>query len=774
MTLATKRRWIAGTIVAVLLSLSLIRPGAQRLKWRIVGSLSRGMGRPVEVGTVHVRFLPPGFELNDLRVADDPALSAEPILRAAEVTAFVRLRSLFRGRLELSRLEITDPSLNLARGPDGRWNVQPLLEHSARTPRKPNPEAANSDKPAFPYIEATGARINFKSGLEKEPFALINADLSLWQDSDISWGMRLKGEPVRTDLSLSDTGILRLDGTWQRSVELRDTPLKFVAQWDGGQLGQLTRLFTGADRGWRGNAGIQVSVDGTPADLAVTVDASLEDFRRYDIATGSALGLTVHCIGHYNSAMHLVHDGECNAPVRNGLVQIRGGGDGGSIDLTGDIQALPVASAVELLRRAKKNVAGDLAATGLLNGEFLYRREGESSRLEGTGNVVDFALTSVANHTDISLDKIPLTLVAGAAGAKRGKTSERNTRSRTPSWPATTNAHLEFGPALLPLGGSAPVSIEGQITRQGYDLALHGEGSVAKTLRLARALGLPAPQSEMQGMAEANLNISGLWRGSDADHAFAPPSLAGTARLRQARFSWQGRPVELNAADLIFQLDRTRISHIEAAAAGARWTGTVDRLRGCTALQCALEFDLTANEIDPGKVRAWIAPAAARQPWYGFFQANTPSSSQIHNFKATGTIHAKRVVWRQWIANDASAKVDLGEGKITLSHLDAGIFNGTHDGDWKADYSVKPALIEGVGKFTGVHFAQFAALLHDDTLSSASGNATYEIKASGNGPAGADFKIIGSATVGREKRVISGTLAEPKVGIAVNEIAGRK
>jgi len=761
-------------MVAVLLALSLVRPGAQRLKWRIVGSLSRGIGRPVEVGAVHVRFLPPGFELNDLRVADDPAVSAEPILRAAEVTAFVRLRSLLRGRLELSRLEITDPSLNLARAADGRWNVQPLLEHSARTPLRPTAEAANSDKPAFPYIEATGARINFKSGLEKKPFALINADVSLWQDSDNSWGMRLKGEPVRTDLSLSDTGILRVDGTWQRSVELRDTPLKFVAQWDGGQLGQLTRLFTGADRGWRGNAGIQLNVDGTPADLALTLDASLGDFRRYDIAMGSALGLTVHCIGHYKSALHLVHDGKCSAPLGSGLVQVRGGGDGASIDLTGSIQVLPVASAVELLRRAKKNLAGDLAATGLVNGEFVYRRSGESSQLEGTGKMVGLALASAANDTDVSLDNVALTLVSGAAAAKRGKQSEGNGHSRTASLPATTNAHLEFGPVLLPLGGTTPVSIEGQITRQGYDLAVHGEGSVARTLRLARMLGLPAPQSEMQGAAEANLDISGLWRGSDADHAFAPPRLAGTARLRQARFSWQGRPVELNTADLNFQPDRTRISHIEAVAAGAHWTGTVDRLRGCTALQCAIEFDLNANEIDPGKVRAWIAPAAARQPWYGFFQANPPSSPQMHNFKATGTIHARRVVWRQWTANEVGATVDLGEGKIALSHLTAGIFDGTHDGDWKADYSVKPAVIEGVGKFSGVHFTQFAALLHDDTLSSAAGNATYQIKASGNGPAGADFKIIGSATIGREKRVITGTLAEPKMGTAAREIAGRK
>ena len=65
----------------------------------------------------------------------------------------------------------------------------------------PTGKAKSERRPGFPYIEATSARINFKSGLEKKPYALTNADFSLWQDSENSWGVRLKAQPFRTDLT---------------------------------------------------------------------------------------------------------------------------------------------------------------------------------------------------------------------------------------------------------------------------------------------------------------------------------------------------------------------------------------------------------------------------------------------------------------------------------------------------------------------------------------------------------------------------------------------
>ena len=100
MKLFSSNRRKAVAAVVILLALFLLRPGVSRLKSRIVSSISSAVGRPVEIGSVHLRLLPrPGFELENLVVYDDPAFGAEPMLRASEVTADLRLISPLRANL---------------------------------------------------------------------------------------------------------------------------------------------------------------------------------------------------------------------------------------------------------------------------------------------------------------------------------------------------------------------------------------------------------------------------------------------------------------------------------------------------------------------------------------------------------------------------------------------------------------------------------------------------------------------------------------------------
>ena len=175
---SSKRR--LGIAALILLALFLVRPGASRLKSRIILSMSAALGRPVDIGAVHIQLLPrPGFDLDNLVVYDDPAFGAEPMLRAGEVTAALRLTSLLRGRLEIARLVLNEPSLNLVHGDSGHWNIESLLERAARVPLAPTSKSKSEPRPGFPYIEGTSGRINFKDGTEKRPYALTNADFAL-------------------------------------------------------------------------------------------------------------------------------------------------------------------------------------------------------------------------------------------------------------------------------------------------------------------------------------------------------------------------------------------------------------------------------------------------------------------------------------------------------------------------------------------------------------------------------------------------------------------
>ncbi len=105
--------------------------------------------------------------------------------------------------------------------------------------------------------------------MEKLPFSLVNADLSFWQENPGEWRIRLRGQPARTDVSLylEETGVVRMEASMRRAPTLRQMPLHLDLDWRNAQFGQLARLITGSDPGWRGDLTGELHLDGT-ADAA--------------------------------------------------------------------------------------------------------------------------------------------------------------------------------------------------------------------------------------------------------------------------------------------------------------------------------------------------------------------------------------------------------------------------------------------------------------------------------------------------------------------------
>jgi len=103
-----RRRITAAFLVTVLLAAALVLPGMVNIahyRRQITALMSRSMGRPVRMSGVELRLLPtPGFVLHDLAVSEDPQFGAEPILSARTVVASIRVLSLLRGRIEISRV----------------------------------------------------------------------------------------------------------------------------------------------------------------------------------------------------------------------------------------------------------------------------------------------------------------------------------------------------------------------------------------------------------------------------------------------------------------------------------------------------------------------------------------------------------------------------------------------------------------------------------------------------------------------------------------------
>src|SRR5579859_3246824 len=736
---SSKRR--VALMVLIVLALFLIRPGASRLKSRIIFSMSASVARPVDIGAVHIRLLPrPGFDLDNLVVYDDPAFGAEPMLRASEVTAYLRLTSLVRGRLEVARLEVTEPSLNLVHEPDGKWNLETLLERTAHLPLAPTGKAKSEPRPAFPYIACTSGRINFKIGPVKKPYALTNADFSLWQESENAWGVRLKAQPFRGDLNLNDTGEIKVNGTWQRAERFRDTPMEFRMEWSRAQLGQLTKFFTGNDKGWRGAIQLDVTMAGTPANLRLSSDTALEDFRRYDITSGNALHLAGHCDAEYSNVSHEFQKMMCNAPVGNGLVTLTGemglpGSHRYSIAVTAD--GVPASAGVMMAQRAKKNLPEDLAAQGKIHGSFTLQEDsgsGSKAQFTGRGEIIDFHLTSVAEKAEIGPVTLPFLLVDGSASGAHKQTVRSSTAVRFPDGP-----HLEIGPFAIGTGHSSVPTVRGWVNRGGYTFSLAGEADAARALRLARMAGVPALPLNVEGTAQVALQIADSWAGGDGTvSGFRGPELVGTAKLRNVRLAVRGTgdPIVISSADVEWAQDKIHVTKLNAAVAGSTWTGWVETPRGCsTADTCPARFAVNTSQVALSQLHEWISPSTTKRPWYRVLEPSGQSGSPLlSNLRASGRVTADRFESHGVIATRVSANVSLKKGDLQITELTADVLGGKYSGAWQADFSAKPATCGGTGSLSGISLSRVADAMNDSWISGTA-NADYEVK----GPCPSEF-----------------------------------
>ncbi len=711
---------------------------------RIASAIGNAVGRKVSVGRVALRLFPePGFSLGNVVVSDDPSLSAEPMLSAGEVTATLRLSSLWRGRLEIGKLSLKYPSMTLVRGADGRWNIESLLEQARKIPSAPTATVRPESRPRFPYIEAEGGRINFKFGMEKKVYALSDADCALWLASEDQWAVRLAARPVRTDNNLSDTGTLKLSGTFQRAGNLRNTPLQLRVELQRTQLGQLTTLIYGRDRGWRGSASVVATMQGIPAALNVTADATVDDFRRYDILSGEPLRLEAHCVAAYSTANAQLSPVKCQLPIGGGTLTASGTVQNllapAAYDVSLSAAGLPAQALVVMARHVKKDLPADLAARGSLDGSFSLRKGSGEQDYAGEGILSGIELRSNTLGPPLVLGK--LSFVLSGPGAEQVKTSRQNRRQLAVT-PTATQKVISLRPFTVPLGGAAPAKASGWFSPSGYSIAIEGEGRLQRLLQVARGLGLRAPQPIATGSARFDLQIAGQWFG------FAAPTTTGTAQIRGVTASLQGiaAPVQIAAAELVLRPADVTLQKIAATFNGPHLAmkGWLRLPRGCETLEeCPVRFELSTDQVATEDLHRLLNPRLRSRPWYDVLTARD-SGSLFSSLHAEGHISAARLLLRSLAAKRVVAAVKIEPGRVVVSDLQGELFGGTLQADCRADFSGAVPTYALRGRLEHASMAQVANAMGDDW---ATGATEFVFQGTAAGWISTDFATSAAGSV---------------------------
>ncbi len=666
---ANRKLWrehVALATTVALLLLATLPPliNLGRFQHRIAASVSRSIGRPVGFRSISFRLLPwPALVMRDFTVEEAPGFGYEPALRAPEIVATPRLLSLWRGRFELARVELSGASVNLVRSESGRWNVSSVLLQASRVPNAPTAQPRPGPALRFPFIEATGTRINFKRGVEKLPFSLGNADFSMSLASPETWRLKLEAQPLRTDIALSanDTGTVRVEGDLHRASAFGAMPVALRAEWKDASLGQLAQLLTGYDPGWRALVNASARLTGDIDHLAVTTRIVAAGLHRQEFAPERTYTVDARCQGLYSRAAPAADRFTCRWPLGAGGLTVSSRAlPAGPIPLAqpdrsfqAELDRVPadvLAATVGLFRPGAPPPGG---FGGELTGAFAYT--------PATGVLTGKAM-------------MPRLSVAGAAPFAVSGVQ------------ATAGTGIE--PSLLvtadpfPAGrGAQTLAVSARLYPRGWSVAARGGAALDRLQSLAAALRLTVPPgfSSMEDEPAAvtlDASRAGTWLGGE------PALSAGSVTLRSTRWqaAWLPFPVELLAAsaDLAPGFARWTVAAGDAGTPERplHFSGTAQIPLACAEeAPCLTRFALESPALDAGALQSALT-------------GNRPElvQSLLNRFNTrarlpalTGSLHAGTLTLGRLAVRDATASVSTGlapQATVEFHALDGAALGG--------------------------------------------------------------------------------------------------
>ena len=602
---------------------------------KIARALEHGLGRRIEVGTVHFNlFTGPGFTVDDVTIHEDPRAGIEPCAYVGTLEARVQLLSLFRHKLEFSSLRLIDASINLVKTDSGPWNFQYLLS------------SAPASAGAMPAIKMRGGRVNFKFGNVKSVFFFNDADLDVSPSMDGSVELRFAGAPSRSDRDRASQnfGNFFVRGRW--SAQRVDLKLEL----EKSALEEVARLIDRRGFGLHGVIALDAQLSGVPSHLDVTGNIQVNDVHRWDLLPQSGGGMRVG----YKGTLDLKGDRlelESVSDVPNPQIAAAfRAWDFLSVphwDASAGLKQLPVATALEIARHMGAGLPDKLAAEGTLSGEVRY------SEPDGFAGKVELQDASVTLP-----DGRPLRAASAAV--------------------VIEHQVMSLEPATVRVGENESADVEGSFSLQGaggLDLKITTRALSVSDMRSFGVAAIPlldqTPQGTWRGWARYQWarDEMGQWSGEyELQNARIPvDGLAEAVRVQSAAVSLNGKRVAVSRL-------RARVGAI-AFTGDYRWEPAAVRPH---------KFHLTIPAADGAELQRVLAPTLARDR--GFFArtlrlGDAPVPDWLKTRRADGTLTIGALTFGETQVRVDSARLLWDAAEVRLVGMAAHVNESALAGD---------------------------------------------------------------------------------------------
>jgi hypothetical protein len=671
---------------------------AERYRRRLEAALERKLMRPVTFSALSYRVLPrPGFSIYDVVVKDDPHFGAEPFARAERIDCDLRWRSLWRSRLDFAALHLVGTTFNVVRNVGGEWNVENLLRRSgvalpSELSPPDDPQRGDID------LEASGARLNFKLGTDKKPFAVTEVEARLRIERGRSLvRFVLTGNPVRTDVALATPGKLELAGEWRPGQDFSG-PLDAALRTRGSLLYNWVPLLSGRNPEIYGVLDFDARLTGSLRVLKIEGRGSLNQLHRWESLPPSG-SMTV------------------SFSVRGGFDRSKGKAEcegmevlfaDSRLHLTGSIEKIPASPEVDLvialersrledllaLGRRISGLSGSLGASGRVNGLLTIQGPSNARRYGG------FALArDVLLHAS-----------SGTFGVSDLNVRIDGQEARLAPARITLTPRLELGvEGVLDTSGSAVKGPRSSV----YDLLISAKAAPLHDLvGFARGLGVHAVQElEAEGGVTLRLHLTG------AAWPPAAPTLAGSADLSGVRLLVPGvtEPIGLTEGRVQVNGDRVVADPLVGIIGASTFAG---RLEHQGEHSRPWIFNLHASQLSLEDGSLWFdvlghrtpLPLMERIPGLRSLAARrTAGASLFSALNAQGSFATPALTYRSLTLSDFRTLAEVSGRKIRLSKASFRAAGGRAHGNLEVDLSESPASVSADGTLEGVKVQALAS-----------------------------------------------------------------
>lgn len=300
---------VLGLIVLVVVVIALIPlfVNADTFRPRVQTELSAALGRQVTLGHLSLSIFSGSLVADDISIADDPAVSQTPFIKAKQLNIGIMLGEfIFHRQLQITDITIDTPSINLIHNASGTWNFSNIGSSAQKT------ESSNTS--ALPGLTVGAFKIKNGSATISslpatgKPFTCSDINMSV---KDFSF---LKSFPFDLSAKFPGDGAVELNGNAGpiSQKDASDTPfdaklklthfdpvaanviaagegISMVADFDGQVVSNGTDLTS------KGNikaSRLQLSKTGSPAPQPVSIDYNVID--HLDSRNGQVSDIEIH------------------------------------------------------------------------------------------------------------------------------------------------------------------------------------------------------------------------------------------------------------------------------------------------------------------------------------------------------------------------------------------------------------------------------------------------------------------------------------------------